>query len=340
MKKIKLFFLECCIYLYSFLKTLLVNEPFKNISKTNLIISLKELINKFNKILFNKLKYRYSSIPSMVVVLLLLTGCVSENAEELFPTNDVAATAIYDSSLKSIIENKCINCHVYHLEGTNRYDTYEKTKSSIGQMLERINATSNISMPPDESPQLTEEEKLVFLDFFNVLNSDDDSEDDDEIKLTFTAYKYPIFEERVGVSGTFRNIQYQLNEDYTEPIHMLQDATVNIETSLIDLDGPEGLRTMNIKNHFFAFFSPSITGQVISYNETEAIISFTMNNNTHDVNFNVSIEDDKLVLKGTIDDLNLFNWTDAYDELEVVCGELHENKVWPDLDLEVVFPID
>lgn len=287
--------------------------------------------------LFNKLEYPHICLA--ICVLFLVTGCVSENAEELFSTNDAEATVIYDNSLKSILENKCINCHNYHLEGTNRYDNFEKTKSSIGQMLERINATSNISMPPDGSPQLTEEEKLVFQEFFDILNSDDEPEEE-VIALTFTAYKYLLFEERDGVTGTFNTIQYDLNEDYTKPIDMLSDAQVTIETSSVDIDGVDGLRTMNVGTNFFAFFSPTIVGQVINYNETEATITFTMNNTSQDVNFDVSIEENVLVLRGTIIDMNLFNWMDAYAQLETVCGDFHENKVWPDVDLEARFPIN
>ncbi len=289
--------------------------------------------------LFNKLKY--ISISIKVCILFFVTGCISENAEELFPTNDAEATLIYENSLKSIIENKCINCHNFHLEGSNRYDNFEKTKSSISQMLERINSNSNISMPPDESPQLSEDEKLVFQEFLAVLNSDGGEPpiEEEKIILTFTAYKYPIFEERGGVSGTFRNIQYQFNQDYTEPLDMLKDADVRIITNSVDIDGEEGLRTMNVGKHFFAFFSPIIEGRVVSYNDTEAIISFTMNDNTQNVNLDVSIENNKLMLSGTIEDMNLFNWEDSYKELETVCGEFHMNKVWPDIDIKLEIPI-
>ena len=57
-------------------------------------------------------------------------SCTSTNVEELYQTNDQEARQIYNSELKEVIENKCISCHIFHLEGTNRYDNFEKTKSS------------------------------------------------------------------------------------------------------------------------------------------------------------------------------------------------------------------
>ncbi len=96
-------------------------------------------------------------------------SCTSTNVEELYQTSDQEARQIYNSELKEVIENKCISCHIFHLEGTNRYDNFEKTKSSIAQMLTRINSTSNIVMPPADSSQLTQEEKALFQQFLNAL---------------------------------------------------------------------------------------------------------------------------------------------------------------------------
>ena len=121
---------------------------------------------------------------------------------------------------------------------------------------------------------------------------------------------------------------------------ILQNADVRIITNSVDIDGEEGLRTMNVGNHFFAFFSPTIEGQVVNYTEAEATISFTMNDNTQNVNFDITIENNKLILRGTIEDMNLFNWEDSYKELETVCGEFHMDKVWPDVDLELEIPIE
>ena len=83
----------------------------------------------------------FKSVISCLAGIVLLNGCTSDSADQLYPTNDDAALVIYDQQLKTIIEDKCISCHLYHLEGANRYDSFDKTKSSIGQMVERITAS-------------------------------------------------------------------------------------------------------------------------------------------------------------------------------------------------------
>ncbi|KAA1243541.1 hypothetical protein [Aquimarina sp. RZ0] len=272
-------------------------------------------------------------ISVILVLFFTAISCISESADNLFPTNDVEANIVYETELKSVIESKCISCHSYHLEGSNRYDTFDKTKSSIGQMLERINAVSNIVMPPDESPQLTEGEKLIFQEFFDVLNNGSEPVVL-PFKLTWTAYKYAIFEERGGVSGTFEDIQYVLNQEYEEPIDILKDAEIRINTASVNIDGLEGVRTMNVGTQFFPFFTSQIKGKVSSYTQDIAVISFEMNGIEQEVIFDVIIEEDILKLTGTIDDMSFFEWDEAYNQLETVCGEFHENMVWPDIDLE------
>ena len=282
--------------------------------------------------------------PKSVIACLagaaLLNGCTSDSADQLYPTNDEAAQVIYDQQLKTIIEDKCISCHLYHLEGANRYDSFDKTKSSIGQMVERITATSNIVMPPAESSQLTEDEKLVFQEFLDVLNSDGGVPPAPvpgslgKVQVNWTAYKYADSLQRSGVGGSFDSISYTLNTEASGTIDILQDATVTIATASVNIDGNDGLRTTNVKDNFFSVFSPKIEGRVISYSDTEARIRFSMNAIEREIPFQLQVVSDTLKLKGTIPDMNVFGWKRAYEMLELVCGEFHENKVWPDIELE------
>ncbi len=273
-----------------------------------------------------------------LLLVSILIGCTKDSAEKLYATNDAAAEVLYETSLKSIIEEKCISCHIYHLEGTNRYDTYDKTKSAIDQMLERINATSNIVMPPADSAQLTDEEKAVFEDFLAILNTDVAEEEEEEdtdavIAITWTAYKYPIFEDRAPVSGTFEKIEYTFNEDYESPIELLENAEVAIETSSVNV-GDDSQKTSNV-GLFFSTFTPSIQGEVVTYNDQEALINFTMNGISLNIPFEITVETDHLLLKGSIPNMSLFDWEDAYIALDNVCGAFHDNKVWEDIDVEV-----
>lgn len=275
-------------------------------------------------------------IHTICILFVFITiGCTEDSAETLYPANDIEASAFYDSSLKPIIEEKCISCHIFHLEGTNRYDTFEKTKSSIGQMLERINSTSNIIMPPADSAQLTEEEKAAFEEFLNILTSD--VVDESVVGITWTAYKYPIFDNRAPVSGTFNSIEYSLNTTPENPEDILKDAEIVIDASSVNV-GNEAERTSNVKM-FFSFFTSEIVGKITAYTASEAIIEFTMNGVSQEVTLDVILEENQLTLKGSIPDLSQFNWQEGYDALNVVCGVHHENKLWPDIDIEATIKL-
>ncbi len=267
-----------------------------------------------------------------------LVNCTSENAETLFPTNDTEARVLYDQSLRAIIENKCISCHIYHLEGTNRYDSFEKTKSSISLMLSRINKSDNTVMPPPDSDILTAEEKQVFDNFLTILNGPTTSEPN-RIRLQWTAYKYPNFNERAGVSGTFDDFNFTLNEGFENPIDILKDAEITINTSSVNVSN-EIVRTTNV-GLFFGAFTSTIKGKVISYLGNTVVIAFTMNSITQNIELSSSFSEDGklLTLKGTIPDLAFFEWQNGHDTLEKVCAGHHQNKLWPDVALEATIQL-
>jgi len=269
-------------------------------------------------------------IVSFVILLLAFGGCTSDRADELYAVNDEAAQRFYVSTLKSVVDNKCISCHTYHLEGSNRYDTYEKLRSNIVQIIARINSQSNIVMPPKEATRLTVVEKDNFKDFLDLLNSDIEVKDTPRVKIVWTAYKYPDFDNRVGVSGTFDELrEIVLNENFKTPIDILK----NVNTSSVNV-GNESERTGNVSS-FFKAFTPDIIGNVISYTKDEAVINFRMNTIEEQVTFNVILEENRIILKGKIPNMNSFNWKKAYDVLESVCGEYHQNKLWEDVDISI-----
>lgn len=274
-----------------------------------------------------------------LIFLCLLMGCTSENAEDLYPTNDEVAQAFYENTLKSIIEEKCISCHIYHLEGTNRYDTYDKTKAAIGIMLERIRKNDNTVMPPPDSKALTQDEKEAFAKFIDLLNTTTEEKEQQVVAIEWTAYKYPIFEQRVGVSGSFKKISYELNDNFENPLDILDTAKVVITTESVNVgDNPE--RASNV-GQFFKNFTPTIAVNIISYTDSQAIISITMNQITQEVllDLQYSEAEKKIELSGKIPDLSLFNWENGYNALEEVCGVYHQNKVWPDVDIKAVINI-
>ncbi|MEW7278204.1 hypothetical protein ABW636_06380 [Aquimarina sp. 2201CG1-2-11] len=271
----------------------------------------------------------------------IIVGCSSDTEEDLRGEEKInkEAKIFYQNNLKSIIDTKCISCHEYHQIGSSRYDSYEKIKPVIHEILDRIETKSINMMPPADAKQLTMEEKLVFRQFLETLTSIADEDTDNKIQIKWTAYKYPDFDNRVSVSGNFDEISYTFNENYGDvPIDIIKDAEVIIKTETVNVGNNEE-RSKNIR-HFFSFFTPTISGKVKKYNTESAYINFEMNGIEQEVIFAITINDSELLLKGVIPDMSFFNWQNAYDELNKICGEQHQNKLWNDIAIEVVIRLD
>jgi hypothetical protein len=262
----------------------------------------------------------------------IFIGCVSEITENIYVSNDVEAKEFYNQSLKPIIDSKCLSCHIYHIEGANRYDSYEKTKSNIIQMSGRINATSNIVMPPANSIALSIDEINAFQEFLTILNSNE-IESSDKVKINWTAYKFPDFDSRAPVSGTFDEINFSLNNDYVNPEDILKDAIVTVKTGSVNV-GDDADKIQNV-SVFFSNFTPEIKGTIVSYTETSALINFTMNFIMQEISFDIIKEVDKIILSGEISDMNIFNWQEGYNALDLLCGDYHQDKVWEDIKLRI-----
>jgi hypothetical protein len=260
----------------------------------------------------------------------IFIGCISESAETIYVSNDIEAKEFYNQSLKSIIDSKCLSCHIYHLEGANKYDTFEKTKSNIVQMSGRINATSNIVMPPLNSVVLSIDEKNAFQEFLTILSSNEIGSSN-KVKINWTAYKFPDFNSRAPVSGTFDEINFSLNNDYVNPVDILKDAIVTVNTAYVNV-GNDAVKTQNV-GVFFSNFTSEVKGTIVSHTETIALIRFTMNFIEQEVYFDITKEVDKIILSGEISDMNFFNWQEGYNALATVCGDYHQDKVWEDIKL-------
>ncbi len=268
-------------------------------------------------------------IGILLLSMTFIVGCESQSAEEVYETNDTEAEAFYNNSLKPVIDTQCISCHNYHLSGDSRYDTFEKTKNSISQILERIHATDTSIMPPESAEQtLTEAEIALFDEFATILTSDGE-QPTKTTTLRWTAYKYPT--SRAAVSGTFDDITVQLNNSATTSLDLLEGATVEIDTETVSL-GP-GEKNSNMR-YFFSFFSDKINAKIVSYTANEAIVEFEINSEKETATFTIDLTDTELTLTGTIDDMTVFtDWTDALEKLDVVCGTYHQSKVWDDIAL-------
>jgi len=285
------------------------------------------------------------------LIPLLIVSCRSETADVLFPANE-QAVELYNNQISTILESKCISCHQGYHSGS--YGDYNATVASLSQIIERINANDNTIMPPSGEVALTAEELELFDQFLEYVNSDGGGSVDNEVEeeeeevafaMSWTAYKYPdrfsANREGAGVGGTFNEIEYSFNTNYSDIIDILDGATVNINTSSVNVADNEPLRTGNV-GLFFAAFTPDIVGTVTSYTETEVDIEFEMNGISEEVTFEVEVDEEEglITLSGSIETLEAFNWQAGYDAIQEVCGELHEGTLWPDVSLEAVINVN
>jgi hypothetical protein len=201
-------------------------------------------------------------------------------------------------------------------------------------------ADANTLMPPRSAAVLTEAEKAVFRTFYEQLQEpvarlQPIQNPDYQVVLTWTAYKFPDSVNRIGVSGTFDKIYINYKTTQAASIYdYLQDCEIIINTSTANI-GNDPVKNNNIRNHFFRFFTPVIHGQVLNVNEhtKKATVRFTLNGIAREVLFSIAEVNKDLIFTGTLPDINAFGAQPALNALQTVCGELHQNKVWPDISL-------
>ena len=154
--------------------------------------------------------------------------------------------------------------------------------------------------------------------------------------LTWTAFKLT---EKIGVNGTFDEINVIAKEDATDMFAVLTGAT--FELPIASLNSQDPVRDPKIKRSFFGNMTEtaSITGVVNSISATTASVSVTMNGVAKEYTGNVSVEGEKITLTTTIDIVD-FGAQTSLDSLSVVCAEKHTgpdgvNKFWTTVDVAV-----
>lgn len=154
--------------------------------------------------------------------------------------------------------------------------------------------------------------------------------------LTWTGFKLT---EKIGVNGTFEEINVSANEESEEMLAVLFGATFEIPVS--SLNSQDQVRDSKLKNSFFGNMDETmvITGTIVGIDEFNAFIDITMNGETREIEGFVKIEEESVTVNTTIDILD-FNGQVAMDSLSVVCAEKHTgedgvNKLWSDVDIVV-----
>jgi hypothetical protein len=291
-----------------------------------------------------KSKYWYFFALVFFLLAIFSQSCVDENIEEKFFSESVAAKEYYAINVLPILNSKCFSCHTYHNSSGTRYDTYAKAAAVAEEMANRTSSQNpNIVMPPPSAEPLTKEEIKVIQQFYQRIkgsgeNSIETAGGDSNnygVTVSWTAYKFPVFSSRVGVSGTFEEtfITYKKKEA-ADIYEYLREAEILISTNSANI-GNDPLKTSNVVNHFFSNFTPAIHGRLIDIDTSsnKAKVKFTINGLSQEIIFQMEEVEEDLVFTGKMQDIGYFKANAALDALQQVCGEYHQDKVWPDISL-------
>ncbi|UBM60943.1 YceI family protein [Marinilongibacter aquaticus] len=138
-------------------------------------------------------------------------------------------------------------------------------------------------------------------------------------KLKWTAFKTP---DKVGVPGTFDDISMEGN-------------SFTINTNSVNTGNPD--RDAKLKKFFFGNLSDSlITGSYGAAANGKIPVTISMNGTEKTFDFDVADSDTATVVSGSIDILTDFSGSTALDAIHEACKELHMDKTWPDVSLEVI----
>lgn len=162
------------------------------------------------------------------------------------------------------------------------------------------------------------------------------SYDEGTTVLTWTAFKLT---EKVGVNGTFDEINVTANDGAADMFEVLSGATFNIPIS--SLNSQDDVRDPKIKKSFFGVMNETdaINGKVTAIDANGGTVEITMNGVSKSYDGDITVEGEDITLVTTIDILD-FNGQEAVDSLGVVCEEKHTgddgvNKLWTDVDIAV-----
>ena len=149
-------------------------------------------------------------------------------------------------------------------------------------------------------------------------------------KLTWTAFKTP---DKVGVSGTFDQIELNGTKDSGDILKDMEGATFNIVTSTVN--SGDQIRDPKLKDGFFAVLSGDISGKFVSFADGKATIDITMNDVSVTKVFDYTSDEFSLKINGTIDIIEDFKGDSAFNSIHELCKDLHMGKTWTDVDIAV-----
>lgn len=162
------------------------------------------------------------------------------------------------------------------------------------------------------------------------------SYDPEATVLTWTGFKLT---EKVGVSGTFDEINVTANDGAENMFDVLNGATFSIPIQSINSQEPT--RDPKLRKNFFGVMTETenITGIITNINESMGSIELMINQVEVEYDGKVSVDGEKITWSSTID-MNHFDAGYAIDSLNNVCKERHTgedgiSKLWTEVDIAV-----
>lgn len=155
--------------------------------------------------------------------------------------------------------------------------------------------------------------------------------------LKWTAYKTT---EKIGVSGTFDNINIANTTTSENALDVLQNAEFKIPIESVNTSNED--RDGKIAKYFFGTMmeTENISGKLKALNaDGNCVLSIRMNGVEKDVEGTYSLEGQAFSMSAVLD---LANWNgdNAVKALNEVCNDLHKgadgvSKLWPEVKIEV-----
>ena len=162
------------------------------------------------------------------------------------------------------------------------------------------------------------------------------SYDEGTTVLTWTAFKLT---ERVGVNGTFDEINVTANDGAEDMYEVLSGATFEIPVATVNSQDP--VRDPKIRDFFFGNMAETsnISGSMVSMSASGGTVSITMNGVAVEYDGEVKTEDETITFLTTIN-ITDFQAQTALDSLGEACAEKHTGedgvrKFWTDVDIAV-----
>ncbi len=177
-------------------------------------------------------------------------------------------------------------------------------------------------------PSLSAQEKCIY------------SYDANQTTLEWTAFKYT---EKTGVKGTIQKIEVQNTKKSDSILGALRNIKFTLFTDSINSNNPD--RDQKIKTYFFGSVrsGSEIRGRfskiVLEKMGGNAVLNLEFNKSKYAVPVTFDIQEQTLVLKGSLDVLKL-GLGAGLQKLNEVCSDLHKgadgkSKLWPTVDFQV-----